>query len=395
MQKLHFIILLNYLLAGSMLMAEDFDKTKNYQGNNAMAYKGQYLIVPPIDQKSMCQYYSRFKINSFTTKDGNFDINFIYRASKKFEIDALRLGTAPEDLALKMFRVTDVELMQDCKSEWLFSLENVDDQYDCCKYVYNGSLKYVDDHLDFPFYVIEYMQYVYDKYVNNEVIIATRDFYTEGQYIRHHKVDHRDFFTQDSITFYAEYDKFLVKDMYIDTLDGDLKFLLANDYHSFGCSTNLLYERLPLYNHLSSKVFTIAEWEQLCAQYGKAHMEAIICGITFDGMTLDEVHMALGTQTSIDHKEGWDEYTWYIKENDTSLTYKIYAGTNICTESRQIDAMLFIYESAEELGEVVGEVIEKEVIPAYQEAEQETLGIIDKIKNIIKRFLKGFFQAKK
>lgn len=118
---------------------DNFDATRNYQGNDASVYVGEILDVnnPP----EGVEYYSRFKSYSFDAGQ-NEDFGERFQGSDyMFHADGYRgMGTEVKWLIGKSFKVVGVEqyIGSRYNEKWILHLRNIDDSNEYVNYIYYG-----------------------------------------------------------------------------------------------------------------------------------------------------------------------------------------------------------------------------------------------------------------
>ena len=127
-----------------------FDRTRNYQGENAEAYLGEVLIVndfpEPVDY-SLPWTENQYKVVAYRGfkeigYDGNsvyvseHDPRYNYHYSRDFEWNVR--GTEEKWLKGKRFYVYNMYKIERYPNLWVFEMYNIDDPEDEVSYVYHG-----------------------------------------------------------------------------------------------------------------------------------------------------------------------------------------------------------------------------------------------------------------
>lgn len=301
-----FIIVLSFV---SNVFA--WNKAINYQGKDAKSYIGKVLHVAPLEDISGISDYEAanhyvayigFMHSGFSTSDTQFNVFNHYHYDDKFEWK--NIGTDPKYLTGKSFKVTNVQLMKDCHDSWLFTLVNINNRNDVCKFVYDSSLEFINNLMQFPFYTDDYLNYLKKNYVNNTVVISTHTAMSNNERTCfQHRYFDTDYKTGEHIKYNDDYETFTVKSIKYHDKTGELGFIMTNKNHTVFCSAGLLYEKSPIGRHASSKVFTMSEWNNLVNMYGIEHMRAIMRSEIIIGMTVSEMELSKGTPTNIDDND--------------------------------------------------------------------------------------------
>ena len=122
------IIILSIIISSVVAFANaSFDKTINYQFNNAEAYIGEILYLMPITGSYYdCPHYPHFK--SFEADENDITYNAISNQYKydPFDYrDYKYAGTHKRHIEGHKFRVDKVLRYQDYKFQWVFYLTDL------------------------------------------------------------------------------------------------------------------------------------------------------------------------------------------------------------------------------------------------------------------------------
>lgn len=307
-----------------------YDCTKNYQGKNVMNYLGEELyVIPYIDNNGNpikgheeIKAYMGFKSTLFSIADSEYDNMLFYHSDPFFKY--FNVGTEPCWLAGKIFKVTNIQKMRYYEHSWVFDLES--NSGERCKYVYNDGYNIIDGVIKYPFISVSYFKWLKKTYINNKVIIGTK--FTSGGKDRvcfYHYLFDIDIKTKEKIQYNNSYEEYTVKDVVFNNEAMQLCLLLQNSKHTVYCPIAFMYEK-NINKHYITRIFLKTEWDYLCEKYGKEHMIAIMQGNIINGMSVDEMHMSKGTEstkTKIDNET--IIYTWPNRKG-TQIPVKVKNG---------------------------------------------------------------------
>ena len=217
-----------------------FDKTTNYQFNNAKAYIGETLYILPLtgahpaitggpeDRYNFFMDYYKFKDNVTSENYSAAHYKFNWRNDR----DNRTYGTHKCHLEGHKFYVNDVKLINGYEYRWIFYLTDLTTG-DKLKYIYHGDANgnYVDFE-KFPFIVEKYLNYC-KSLVGTKLVFGidtkawAKTIAEKGLYPSTFKTDIK---TGEKINFNAPYVKWTIKSAGIDVEYGSVYFIVTNAY---------------------------------------------------------------------------------------------------------------------------------------------------------------------
>ena len=297
------IIILSIIISSVVAFADaSFDKTINYQFNNAEAYIGEILYLMPITGSYYdSQHYQRFK--NFDADENEITYNALTNQYKfdPFDYrDCKYAGTHKRHIEGHKFRVDNVLRYLDYKFQWVFYLTDLNTG-DKLKFDYYGEPElYMNSFIDFPFITMKFFNY-YKSLIGTNLVFSTKKSIEINELASVYAPDFKDINTGEIVQFSGAYAKWKIKDVIIDKYDLCLMFIVTNGKNTIKIPYDVPYStktKQPYY--LISKypagvrVFPESQWNEMINKYGEEHMTLIMNSKVSDDMTEEERYLAIG-----------------------------------------------------------------------------------------------------
>lgn len=279
-----------------------FDKTINYQFNNAKAYEGEVLYLQPLTNSRYekrtfpIDKYPWFMDYSFNdVEDTEVSTILQYKFQWGHPLDGKVGGTHKRHIEGHRFYVDKVAQYADYGDTWVFHLTDLNTG-DKLKFIYHGYVRfYIGEFSDFPFIVEKHLKYC-KSLIGSKLVFATNPckvlLMEMGTYYYH--TFEEDIKTGEKIQYDDVYAKWTIKDVLIDQYNMCIAFIVTDGQHTTKVPFNIQYAvNHPKYN-IGNRVFTEQQWNALVAKYGEKHMRMIMNTEVSDDMTLEEKYMAGG-----------------------------------------------------------------------------------------------------
>ena len=297
------VIILSIIISSVVAFADaSFDKTINYQFNNAEAYIGEILYLMPITESYYdSQHYQRFK--NFDADENEITYNALTNQYKfdPFDYrDCKYAGTHKRHIEGHKFRVDNVLRYQDYKFQWVFYLTDLNTG-DKLKFDYYGEPElYMNSFIDFPFITMKFFNY-YKSLIGTNLVFATKKSIEINELASVYAPDFKDINTGEIVQFSGAYAKWKIKDVVIDKYDLCLAFIVTNGKNTIKILYDVPYSTKTKQPHyLISKypagvrVFPEAQWNEMINKYGEEHMSLIMNSKVSDDMSEEERYLAIG-----------------------------------------------------------------------------------------------------
>lgn len=297
------VIILSIIINSVVAFADaSFDKTINYQFNNAEAYIGEILYLMPITGSYYeSQHYQRFK--NFDADENEITYNALTNQYKfdPFDYrDCKYAGTHKRHIEGHKFRVDNVLRYQDYKFQWVFYLTDLNTG-DKLKFDYYGEPElYMNSFIDFPFITMKFFNY-YKSLIGTNLVFATKKSIEINELASVYAPDFKDINTGEIVQFSGAYAKWKIKDVIIDKYDLCLAFIVTNGKNTIKILYDVPYSTKTKHPHyLISKypagvrVFRETQWNEMINKYGEEHMSLIMNSKVSDDMTEEERYLAIG-----------------------------------------------------------------------------------------------------
>lgn len=297
------VIILSIIISSVVAFADaSFDKTINYQFNNAEAYIGEILYLMPITGSYYdSQHYQRFK--NFDADENEITYNALTNQYKfdPFDYrDCKYAGTHKRHIEGHKFRVDNVLRYLDYKFQWVFYLTDLNTG-DKLKFDYYGEPElYMNSFIDFPFITMKFFNY-YKSLIGTNLVFATKKSIEINELASVYAPDFKDINTGEIVQFSGAYAKWKIKDVIIDKYDLCLMFIVTNGKNTIKIPYDVPYStktKQPYY--LISKypagvrVFPESQWNEMINKYGEEHMSLIMNSKVSDDMSEEERYLAIG-----------------------------------------------------------------------------------------------------
>lgn len=296
------IIILSIISSVVAFADASFDKTINYQFNNAEAYIGEILYLMPITGSYYdSQHYQRFK--NFDADENEITYNALTNQYKfdPFDYrDCKYAGTHKRHIEGHKFRVDNVLRYLDYKFQWVFYLTDLNTG-DKLKFDYYGEPElYMNSFIDFPFITMKFFNY-YKSLIGTNLVFATKKSIEINELASVYAPDFKDINTGEIVQFSGAYAKWKIKDVIIDKYDLCLMFIVTNGKNTIKIPYDVPYStktKQPYY--LISKypagvrVFPESQWNEMINKYGEEHMSLIMNSKVSDDMSEEERYLAIG-----------------------------------------------------------------------------------------------------
>ncbi len=279
------VIILTIIISSVAAFANaSFDKTINYQFNNARAYIGEILYLMPVtDSYYNCSHYQRFK--NFGANENDITYNAItnqYKFNPSDYRDYKYAGTHKRHIEGHKFRVDNVLQYQDYKFQWVFYLTDLNTG-DRLKFDYYGEPElYMNSFIDFPFITMKFFNY-YKSLIGTNLVFATKKSIDIEELESIYDPDFKDINTGEIVQFSEAYAKWKIKNVIIDKYNLCLAFIVTNGKNTIKIPYNIPYSTKTKQPHyLISKypagvrVFPEAKWNEMINKYGESHMTLIM-----------------------------------------------------------------------------------------------------------------------
>lgn len=318
--KRYIFILVATLISTLIFANASFDKTTNYQFNNAKAYIGETLYILPLtgssevnvdgseeDRYNFFMDYYKFKDNETSENCSAAHYKFNWHNDRDNRV----YGTHKCHLEGHKFYVNDVRLINNYEYRWIFYLTDLTTG-DKLKYIYHGDgYSNKPDFEKFPFIVEKYYNYC-KSLIDSKLVFATQGYTTllyEGvTYSSSYKTDVK---TGEKINYTTPYVKWTIKNVGIDAKKSAVYFIVSNGVNTTKVIYTMPYdENNPNYNY-GNRVFPEKQWNELVDKYGEDHMSLIMQTKMTKDMSTTEKYMAGGRRYG---KYTDDSYTDVVKD---------------------------------------------------------------------------------
>lgn len=277
-----------------------FDPSINYQGDNATAYVGEILYLPPLTGswygKNVNERYHNFK--SVIYQDGyddyagpNTGLDYQYKFDP-YDYRDCKTGTHKRHIEGHRFYVKKAVQDPTCSNIWTFHLTDLNTG-DNLKFIYytdiNGSLT-----IDFPFIAEKHYKYC-KSLIGTKLVFGTKEKHAPDLGTTYYPMFTNDIITGEKIEYSNSYEKWIIKDVKIDTYRRCICFIVTNGKQTTKVPYNIQYSpaNKMQYNNCT-RVFTENQWNSLIKKYGENHMEAIMDDKPLDTMSQEELFMVGG-----------------------------------------------------------------------------------------------------
>lgn len=297
------IIVLSIIISSVVAFADaSFDKTINYQFNNAEAYIGEILYLMPVTGSYYdFPHYPRFK--NFDADENDITYNSVmnhYKFDPSDYRDYKYAGTHKRHIEGHKFRVDNVLRYLDYKFQWVFYLTDLNTG-DKLKFDYYGEPElFMNAFIDFPFITMKFFNY-YKSLIGTNLVFATKKSINITELESVYAPDFKDINTGEIVQFSGTYAKWKIKDVIIDKYDLCLAFIVTNGKNTIKILYNVPYSTKTEQPHyLISKypagvrVFPEVQWNEMINKYGETHMSLIMNSKVSDDMTEEERYLAGG-----------------------------------------------------------------------------------------------------
>lgn len=277
-----------------------FNASINYQGDNATAYVGETLYLPPLTGswygEKINERYHNFK--SVIYKDGyddyagpNTGLDYQYKFNP-YDYRDCQTGTHKRHIEGHRFYVKKAVQDPTCSNIWTFHLTDLNTGEDL-KFIYytdiNGSLA-----IDFPFIVEKHYKYC-KSLIGTKLVFGTKEKHAPDLGTTYYPMFTNDIITNEEIEYSKSYEKWIINDVKIDTYRRCICFIVTNGKQTTKVPYNIQYSpaNKMQYNNCT-RVFTEKQWNSLVKKYGEAHMESMMANVPLDDMTQEELFMVGG-----------------------------------------------------------------------------------------------------
>ena len=298
------VIILSIIISSVVAFADaSFDKTINYQFNNAKAYIGEILYLMPITGSYYddCPHYPHFK--SFEADENDITYNALtnqYKFDPSDYRDYKYAGTHKRHIEGHKFRVDNVVQYLDYGDEWVFYLTDLNTG-DKLKFDYYGEPDlFMNSFIDFPFITMKFFNY-YKSLIGTNLVFATKKSIEINELASVYAPDFKDINTGEIVQFSGTYAKWKIKDVIIDKYDLCLAFIVTNGKNTIKIPYNVPYStktKQPQYwvskYPAGVRVFTESQWNEMINKYGEQHMSLIMNSKVSDDMSEEERYLAGG-----------------------------------------------------------------------------------------------------
>ena len=299
------VIILSIIISSVVAFADaSFDKTINYQFNNAKAYIGEILYLMPITGSYYddCPHYPHFK--SFEADENDITYNALtnqYKFDPSDYRDYKYAGTHKRHIEGHKFRVDNVVQYLDYGDEWVFYLTDLNTG-DKLKFHYDGEPTiFMNCFIDFPFITMKFFNY-YKSLIGTNLVFAThKSIVNIIELASVYAPDFKDINTGEIVQFSGTYAKWKIKDVIIDKYDLCLAFIVTNGKNTIKIPYNVPYStktKQPQYwvskYPAGVRVFTESQWNEMISKYGEQHMSLIMNSKVSDDMSEEERYLAGG-----------------------------------------------------------------------------------------------------
>ena len=299
------VIILSIIISSVVAFADaSFDKTINYQFNNAKAYIGEILYLMPITGSYYddCPHYPHFK--SFEADENDITYNALtnqYKFDPSDYRDYKYAGTHKRHIEGHKFRVDNVVQYLDYGDEWVFYLTDLNTG-DKLKFHYDGEPTiFMNCFIDFPFITMKFFNY-YKSLIGTNLVFAThKSIVNIIELASVYAPDFKDINTGEIVQFSGAYAKWKIKDVIIDKYDLCLAFIVTNGKNTIKIPYNVPYStktKQPQYwvskYPAGVRVFTESQWNEMISKYGEQHMSLIMNSKVSDDMSEEERYLAIG-----------------------------------------------------------------------------------------------------
>ena len=297
------VIILSIIISSVVAFADaSFDKTINYQFNNAKAYIGEILYLMPITGSYYeSPHYQRFK--NFDADENEITYNALtnqYKFNPNDYRDCKYAGTHKRHIEGHKFRVDNVLRYLDYKFQWVFYLTDLNTG-DKLKFDYYGEPElYMNSFIDFPFITMKFFNY-YKSLIGTNLVFATKKSIEINELASVYAPDFKDINTGEIVQFSGAYAKWKIKDVIIDKYDLCLAFIVTNGKNTIKIPYNVPYStktKQPQYwvskYPTGVRVFPETQWNEMINKYGEEHMSLIMNSKVSDDMSEEERYLAGG-----------------------------------------------------------------------------------------------------
>ena len=305
-----FISFLISIFINVMVFANaNFDKTTNYQFNNATNYIGETLYLVPLtgsnikvfdmfDPNHMQEHYHNFMdFDEYDNDPGHATTFRQYKYTYNDVRDKTVAGTHKRHIEGHRFYVNNVvKANTDYDSDdWVLYLTDLNTG-DKVKYMYDGGSKNTKiDFENFPFVVEKHYNYL-KSLIGTKLIFSTHPVKQSEiyeSYIPIYTVLKNDI-NGKHLNYVNDYEKWTIKDVNLDVYESALMFTVSNGIYTTKVKYDNPYSmHHPFYN-IYNRVFTEKQWSYLVNKYGEYHMSLIMQTKVVDNMTTEEKYMAGG-----------------------------------------------------------------------------------------------------
>lgn len=307
--KRYIFILFVALINTAVFANANFDKTVNYQWNNAKVYEGETLYLIPITnsfyEKNVSEHYHYFMTYEFNDNyDSENNVMLQYMFNTNDKRDYSYNGTHKRHIEGHNFYVNKVVKLQDYTYTWVFYLTDLNNGKKL-KFIYHGYFELPGSEFStFPFIVEKHMNYC-KSLIGQKLIFGTKPYNIlineRGDY--YYTTFETDIKTGEPISYTNVYVKWTIKDVAIDNYNNCLCFIVSNGKQITKVPYNIQYDfNHPKYN-VGNRVFTEAQWNKLVNKYGETHMALIMDTKVSDDMTIEEKYMAGGKRLADGNKQ--------------------------------------------------------------------------------------------
>ena len=298
------VIILSIIISSVVAFADaSFDKTINYQFNNAKAYIGEILYLMPITGSYYddCPHYPHFK--SFEADENDITYNALtnqYKFDPSDYRDYKYAGTHKRHIEGHKFRVDNILRYQDYKFQWVFYLTDLNTG-DKLKFDYYGEPDlFMNSFIDFPFITMKFFNY-YKSLIGTNLVFATKKSIEINELASVYAPDFKDINTGEIVQFSGTYAKWKIKDVIIDKYKLCLAFIVTNGKNTIKIPYNVPYStktKQPQYwvskYPTGVRVFPETQWNEMINKYGEEHMSLIMNSKVSDDMSEEERYLAGG-----------------------------------------------------------------------------------------------------
>lgn len=289
-----------------VLSNSSFNKSINYQFNNATAYEGETLYLMPLtgslinDKKykmfgGQNHYHFFMDYNMYDEDDCFTPTMYQY----KFNIDDYRdctvAGTHKRHIEGHRFYVVRVTKIPNYTYMWVLHLRDLNTG-SMLKYVYNGEgiYKSVDFEV-FPFIVEKHLNYC-KSLIGTNLVFATNG-YSKGvahNVIYWDNMFKTDYKTGEKVCYDTDIANWKIVKVILDKYYSCICFIVSNGKYTVKVPYNIQYQNnQPKYN-VGNRVFPEKQWKHLINKYGEYHMSLIMNTEQIEEMSIEENYMACG-----------------------------------------------------------------------------------------------------